>query len=43
MAKDKEGIGMQASLLWELFLDTGSPEVYLCYKRMLREAETVPA
>lgn len=34
---------MQASMLWELFLDTGAPEVYLFYKRMLREGEVVPA
>ena len=34
---------MQAAFFWELFLDTGAPEVYLFYKRMQREAEPVSA
>ena len=34
---------MDAELLWELFLDTGAPEVYLLYKRAIREAEPASA
>ncbi len=34
---------MEPEFLWELFLDTGAPEVYLLYKRALREAEPVSA
>lgn len=34
---------MEPEFLWELFLDTGAPEVYLMYKRALREAEPVSA
>ena len=34
---------MDADLLWELFLDTGAPEVYLLYKRAIREAEPASA
>ena len=29
---------MDASLLWNLFLDTGAPELYLLYQKALREA-----
>jgi len=28
---------MDAKLLWSLFLETGSPEVYLLYKEITRE------
>ena len=34
---------MQGAFFWGLFLETGAPEVYLFYKRMLREAEPVSA
>lgn len=34
---------MEPEFLWELFLDTGAPEVYLLYKRAMREAEPVSA
>ena len=34
---------MEPEFLWELFLDTGAPEVYLLYKRASREAEPVSA
>lgn len=33
----KEDLHMDAQLLWELFLDTGSPEIYLLYKKAMRE------
>lgn len=34
---------MDPCLLWELFLETGSPEIYLLYRRSLREAEPISA
>ena len=34
---------MEPEFLWELFLDTGAPEVYLLYKHALRDAEPVSA
>lgn len=34
---------MEPEFLWELFLDTGAPEVYLLYKCAMREAEPVSA
>ena len=34
---------MDAALLWELFVDTGAPEIYLLYKNALRGAEPVSA
>lgn len=34
---------MEAELLWELFMDTGAPEVYLMYKKALKGAEPVSA
>lgn len=34
---------MEPEFLWELFLDTGAPEVYLLYKRELRQTEPVSA
>ncbi len=34
---------MDPSLFWRLFLETGSPEVYLLYLRALREAEPASA
>ena len=34
---------MNAELLWELFCDTGAPEVYLLYRRELRTAQPVSA
>jgi len=33
---------MNRELLWELFEDTGSPEVYLLYKNAVREAGPAP-
>ena len=29
---------MDAKLLWQLFLETGAPEVYLLYKETLRRS-----
>ena len=34
---------MDAVLLWDLFLDTGAPELYLLYLRALREEEPASA
>ena len=34
---------MEPSLLWNLFTETGAPELYLLYLRALREAEPVTA
>ena len=34
---------MDSEFLWELFMDTGSPEVYLAYKRVTREATAASA
>lgn len=34
---------MDAVLLWDLFLDTGAPELYLLYLRALREEEPATA
>mgnify|MGYP006956061134 CR=1 FL=1 len=34
---------MQAELFWELFCETGAPEVYLLYRRALRAAQPVSA
>lgn len=34
---------MEASFLWELFLDTGMPEVYLLYRKKCKEAERISA
>ena len=34
---------MDAVLLWDLFLDTGAPELYLLYLRALREKEPATA
>ena len=34
---------MDSDFLWELFEDTGAPEVYLLYKKALRQAEPVSA
>ena len=34
---------MDAVMLWDLFLDTGAPELYLLYLRALREAEPASA
>lgn len=34
---------MDASLLWDLFLDTGMPELYLLYQTSRKEAETISA
>lgn len=40
---DKEDSCMNPEFLWSLFLDTGAPEVYLLYRRALREEEAIPA
>ena len=34
---------MNSEFLWELFLDTGSPEIYLLYKRVTQTAEAASA
>ncbi len=34
---------MDASLLWDLFLDTGMPELYLLYQTTRKEAESISA
>ena len=34
---------MDPCLLWNLFLDTGAPEIYLLYRKSLREAEPISA
>lgn len=34
---------MDSEFLWDLFMDTGSPEVYLIYKRVTQEAEPASA
>ena len=34
---------MDPCLLWNLFLETGAPEVYLLYRKALQEAEPVSA
>ena len=34
---------MIAELYWKLFLETGAPEIYLLYRKALREEEQVPA
>lgn len=34
---------MDSFLLWQLFLDTGMPEVYLLYRKSSKEAEPVSA
>jgi len=34
---------MKAEFLWELFQDTGAPELYLLYRQAIGEAEPVPA
>lgn len=34
---------MDAQTLWNLFLATGSPEIYLLYKNALRESQQASA
>ena len=34
---------MDAAFFWELFVETGAPEMYLLYKNALRGAEAVSA
>lgn len=34
---------MDPMFLWELFWDTGSPEIYLLYKKARREANPMSA
>ena len=34
---------MDAAFFWNLFMETGSPEVYLLYRRALTKDEPVPA
>lgn len=30
---------MDAQVLWQMFLETGSPEIYLLYKEACRESQ----
>lgn len=39
----KEDNCMTADFLWELFLDTGAPEVFIMYKNACTQAEEVSA
>ena len=34
---------MDPCFLWNLFLETGAPEIYLLYRRALREVSSIPA
>ena len=34
---------MDPCLLWELFLETGMPELYLLYRKALRKVEPISA
>lgn len=34
---------MEPSLLWNLFIETGAPELYLLYLKAMRETEPVSA
>ena len=34
---------MDSAAYWRLFLETGAPELYLLYRKALREEEAVPA
>ncbi len=34
---------MDPVLFWNLFMETGAPELYLLYRRALEQAEPVPA
>ena len=34
---------MDSCLLWDLFIETGMPEIYLLYRKALRMAEPVSA
>ncbi len=43
MIVDIGGRHMEPSLLWNLFIETGAPELYLLYLRALREAEPASA
>ncbi len=43
MIMDIGGHIMEPSLLWNLFIETGAPELYLLYLRALREAEPATA
>jgi len=37
MIVDTGGFDMDASMIWNLFMDTGAPELYLLYVQALRE------
>ena len=43
MIVDIGGFDMDPYLLWNLFLETGAPELYLLYVKALREAELASA
>ena len=43
MIVDIGGCDMDPYMLWNLFLDTGAPELYLLYVKALREAEPATA
>jgi len=34
---------MDSMFLWELFLDTGAPEIYLLYRSSLRQTKELSA
>ena len=43
MIVDIGGYVMAPDMLWNLFLETGAPELYLLYVKALREAEPASA
>lgn len=43
MIVDTGGFDMEPNLLWNLFMDTGAPELYLLYVKALRESEPASA
>jgi len=34
---------MDPALIWNLFMETGAPELYLLYRKAMEKAEPVPA
>ena len=43
MIVDIGGCHMQPQMFWDLFMETGAPELYLLYLKALREAEPASA
>ena len=43
MIVDMGGCDMESDVLWNLFLETGAPELYLLYLKALREEEPATA